>query len=212
MVIKTCRVEDCKFTGEESYFRKGKNICITCDRKRLSNYYSQNKKKILSRMKIYNSTYIKTSKYKENRKKYMGSVKYKNFIKEKLKNNIQFKLSKNMRRRISKCVQNKTESSSNLLGCPIDLFIEWIEFNFDENMSWDNYGKYWHLDHVKPCASFNLIDTDQQYICFNWTNIFPLKGKDNESKGDKIIPEYIKYVKKRYKLFMKKIHVVDVHD
>jgi hypothetical protein len=56
-------------------------------------------------------------------------------------------------------------------------------------MTWDNYGKYgWHLDHIKPCSSFNLKDPEQQLQCFHWSNQQPLWAKDNLSKGAKWNP------------------------
>ena len=53
-------------------------------------------------------------------------------------------------------------------------------------MTWDNHGE-WHIDHIKPCASFDLTDADQQRECFNYTNLQPLWAKDNLSKGAKIL-------------------------
>lgn len=42
-------------------------------------------------------------------------------------------------------------------------------------MSWDNRGKYWHIDHIKPCSSFNLEKQEEIFRCFNWTNLRPLE-------------------------------------
>lgn len=52
-------------------------------------------------------------------------------------------------------------------------------------MSWDNYGE-WHLDHVKPCASFDLSNQNDVQICFNWKNYQPLWRSDNIIKGNKV--------------------------
>lgn len=51
-------------------------------------------------------------------------------------------------------------------------------------MSWENYGK-WHVDHIRPCASFNLADEEEQRVCFHYTNLQPLWGHDNCSKNNK---------------------------
>ncbi|NBT08982.1 MAG: hypothetical protein EBS98_09300, partial [Chitinophagia bacterium] len=49
-----------------------------------------------------------------------------------------------------------------------------------------NYGKFgWHLDHIQPCASFDLTDPSQQKKCFHYSNIQPLWAKDNWSKGSR---------------------------
>jgi hypothetical protein len=49
-------------------------------------------------------------------------------------------------------------------------------------MSWDNYGK-WHVDHIRPCASFDLSDKEQVLQCFNWRNLQPMWASENMSKG-----------------------------
>lgn len=59
-----------------------------------------------------------------------------------------------------------------------------LESQFTDGMSWDNYGQ-WHIDHIRPCVSFDLTDPEQQKECFNYTNLQPLWAKDNLSKGGK---------------------------
>lgn len=57
-------------------------------------------------------------------------------------------------------------------------------------MSWDNYGKVWEVDHIKPCSLFNLADPTQQRECFNYSNLQPLFVLDNRKKGDVyVLPE-----------------------
>jgi hypothetical protein len=73
-----------------------------------------------------------------------------------------------------------------LVGCNIDILIKYIESLFLEDMSWDNYGK-WHIDHIRPCSSFDLSDNEQQKICFNYKNLQPLWAEDNLKKSDKWI-------------------------
>ena len=53
-------------------------------------------------------------------------------------------------------------------------------------MTWEDFmnGKI-HIDHIRPCASFNLNDPSQQKICFHYTNLQPLWAKDNLRKGTK---------------------------
>lgn len=73
-----------------------------------------------------------------------------------------------------------------LLGCSIEFFMEYIAAQFIEGMTWDNYGA-WHLDHRRPCASFDLTDTTQQGECFHYSNLQPLWATDNLRKGAKWI-------------------------
>lgn len=69
-------------------------------------------------------------------------------------------------------------------------FKNWIEHQFVDGMSWSNRSK-WHLDHVKPCSSFDLTKDDEVLQCFHWSNYQPLWAIDNMKKGSKIYNEYI---------------------
>jgi hypothetical protein len=51
-------------------------------------------------------------------------------------------------------------------------------------MSWGTKGE-WHVDHIRPCASFDLTDENQVRVCFNWRNLQPLNGTENKSKQDR---------------------------
>jgi hypothetical protein len=57
-----------------------------------------------------------------------------------------------------------------------------FENQFQEWMSWDNHGE-WHIDHIRPCASFDLTDPKQLKECFHYTNLQPLSARDNLSKN-----------------------------
>lgn len=79
---------------------------------------------------------------------------------------------------------DKTISAITLIGCSISNLKKHLEQKFTEKMSWDNYGfKGWHIDHIKPCASFNLSNEEEQKKCFNYNNLQPLWWRDNFAKG-----------------------------
>jgi len=100
------------------------------------------------------------------------------------------KIRHNISNRIRIAVKNKNSKKLNnslkLTGCTLKEFINWIEYNFNSNMSWDNYGTYWELDHVIPTAFFDLLDINSQKKCFNWSNIQPLECSKNILKSSKI--------------------------
>ena len=53
-------------------------------------------------------------------------------------------------------------------------------------MNWSNWNKEgWHIDHIKPCYSFNLSNPEQQKECFHYTNLRPLWSKENLSRPRK---------------------------
>jgi hypothetical protein len=45
----------------------------------------------------------------------------------------------------------------------------------------------WHVDHIIPCSSFDLTDSEQQKKCFHYTNLQPLWAIDNLKKSNKIL-------------------------
>lgn len=99
----------------------------------------------------------------------------------------EFKIKACLRTRINTVVrkEHKKARSAELLGCSIDQFLGHLEINFQEGMTWENYGPVWHVDHVRPCASFDLTCPQQQRECFNWKNLQPLFAEDNLRKGAK---------------------------
>ncbi|WP_413405875.1 MULTISPECIES: hypothetical protein [unclassified Synechococcus] len=77
-----------------------------------------------------------------------------------------------------------------MLGCTIGEARNHIESQFDDDMNWDNWGiSGWHLDHIRPCISFDMEDQRQQFVCFNYRNLMPLWGDENLSKNDTYEPE-----------------------
>jgi len=54
-------------------------------------------------------------------------------------------------------------------------------------MTWENYGKYWHMDHRRPISSFNLLDDNDVTACFHYTNLQPLLAIENLKKNNKIL-------------------------
>jgi DNA-directed RNA polymerase beta subunit len=133
-------------------------------------------------------------KIKENQKKYQKEKRRKiqdkanETRKIKIKNSVEYLISCRLRSRmnhaIKKVMQKKLSSTSDLLGCSISDLKKHIEHKFLPGMSWENYGfRGWHIDHIKPCASFDLTDPTEQKKCFHYSNLQPLWSFDNWSKG-----------------------------
>lgn len=79
----------------------------------------------------------------------------------------------------------KTDSTINLLGCTWVYAKEYLEAKFKKGMTWKNYGSFWHIDHIRPCASFNLSKEEEQKKCFHYTNLQPLEISKNLQKNSK---------------------------
>ena len=80
----------------------------------------------------------------------------------------------------------KTNKTFDLLGCSHSFFKRWINHQLYGNMTLENYGTVWQLDHCLPIASFNLLDENDMKNCFNWVNLRPMFSNENNSKKDKI--------------------------
>jgi hypothetical protein len=134
-------------------------------------WYLKNKLRILIKRKIYESQHKKEiNEYNRNKRKI----------------NVNFKISHNLRNRILKVLKgtNKSKSTLKLLGCSIEQLKKHLEKQFTEGMSFSNYGK-WHIDHIRPCSSYDLSKTEEQALCFHYTNLQPLWALDNICKGAK---------------------------
>ncbi len=112
--------------------------------------------------------------------------KIRNRLVNRAKTDINYKLLLNLRGRIRMAIKYnyKESSSKNLLGCTIKNIKTHLENQFTKGMSWKNYGK-WHVDHIRPCASFDLSKLKEQRKCFNYKNLQPLWAEENRKKGEK---------------------------
>ncbi len=79
-----------------------------------------------------------------------------------------------------------SETTKQLLGCDMQFLKRHLSSKWTEGMSWENYGK-WHIDHIIPCAEFDLTNQDQRNKCFHYSNLQPLWARDNHMKSDKLI-------------------------
>lgn len=80
----------------------------------------------------------------------------------------------------------KESKTRTLLGTSFKNVRQHLEKQFQEGMTWDNHGLYgWHIDHIRPCCSFDLTKESEQKKCFNYTNLQPLWAIDNIKKGGK---------------------------
>lgn len=75
-----------------------------------------------------------------------------------------------------------------LLGFTALQLMVHLEKQFDENMTWENYGSYWHIDHKKPIAAFSFKSpTDKDFReCWSLSNLQPLEAIENIKKGSRM--------------------------
>jgi hypothetical protein len=167
--------------------------------------YRKNNKAVLAYQKEYRRTHKKESKqadkeryensrkeirkqqqlyYIKNKKKLL--IHRNKYISERIKTDINFKLTRILRGRIYSALKGYTQSlrTIDLIGCTIKQLKKHLRKQFKPGMTWKNHGK-WHVDHIKPCASFDLSKPEEQSQCFHYTNLQPLWALENISKGDR---------------------------
>jgi hypothetical protein len=100
----------------------------------------------------------------------------------------QRRLVRAMRMRVWKMlkIQNQRKHGRRtmaFLGCCPIVLSQWLESQWVDGMTWQNYGNSWEVDHIKPCASFDLSIQFEVNECFHFTNLAPLWRSDNRRKS-----------------------------
>ena len=205
-MIKICI--KCKEGKELELFVKTKNSCKECEKEykrshreknkeklkesaakyyennkdsileRVANNYSNNKEKKLEYQKTYaslNKEKISAYKmeYQRNRRRTDNVYKLKYVVGRLIRNSLKCK------------GLSKSKKSIEILGCSIEFFKTYIEERFIDNMSWENYGTYWDIDHRIPLST---AVTEEQVLKLNhYTNLQPLDSNINRNiKRDKV--------------------------
>jgi len=80
----------------------------------------------------------------------------------------------------------KSIRTLDIIGCSMDELKIHLESQFKKGMTWDNYGlKGWHIDHIRPCSSFDFTKEEEIRQCWHYTNLQPLWWWENLEKGGK---------------------------
>ncbi len=158
--------------------------CTKCGEiKPLKDFFRNNdgKSGAHSRCKVCHTEQIKKWKHDNRERCRKTQNKRRNF---RTANDPIFKLKKNLRKRVHATIRKgyKSSHTMELIGCPVEDLKSYLQSKFQEGMSWENYGE-WHIDHIRPCASFNLTDPAQQKECFHFSNLQPLWAEENMRKG-----------------------------
>ena len=152
-------------------------------------YRDKNKEKVFESKRRYrakNAEKIKLAKQKygiENRDKISKAL-----AKRRAVNPI-VRMANSMRRSIRRYLdagQKGEMSSFEIIGCSKDDLRKHLESKFRDGMTWQNYGKHWHIDHIVPLISAKSSDEIKR-LC-HWKNLQPLTAFENISKGSKWHP------------------------
>ena len=154
--------------------------------------YAENKQKRLSRSKEYqkeNAERIRLMRAAYYQK-FKSKIEEKKNIrrKKRMATDPAYAMKCRLRGRLAAALRHfkaqKQNTTIGLLGCRIEELMGHLQSKFLPGMNWNNR-KLWHIDHIRPCASFDLLDPEQQKQCFHYTNLQPLWAADNIRKSDK---------------------------
>ena len=171
--LKKC--SRCKTIFSKSNFVKDitkkdgyRSSCKICSKK----YYYNNQTRILNDRKTYN---------KNNRSKINA------YERLKRKNDSNYNLFCNIRQRTKYALKaSNIDKINDLIGCSNYFFRKWIIHQLYGEMTLENYGKIWCLDHCYPLSKISLSNENELIKYTNWLNIRPMYIKENIIKGDKI--------------------------
>lgn len=142
-------------------------------------------KRLFNKIKVLDGyMYIENNEYVISDKKPIHwDTKFETEVEMKIYRNISARITHVLKKQNAK----KCLTTTGLLNCSLDYFMDYLESKFTIGMSWDNYGRDgWHIDHIKPCSSFDLRLKKHQKQCFCFNNMQPLWAVENMAKNSKI--------------------------
>ena len=167
--------EDINQKQREYYFKNRDTV----NQKRRNNY-AKKKGKYNKRVREYR---------KKNRRRYSELQRI--YTKKRRRIDPKFRLDDNMRNMVNVYLRGKKARRTweKLTGYTIKKLMEHLEAQFDENMTWDNYGSYWHVDHIKPKSLFNYTYSEDKEFkkCWGLKNLQPLEARENLKKSNKFV-------------------------
>ena len=164
--------KNCKKAAKKTYREENPEKVNAAETK----YRKENREQVLARLQVRSSTV----EYKKKKNAYRRKRRQKDPV---------YRLLGSMRSGLWRCLSGKLKNSHTMqyVGKTPEELMDYLEEQFTEGMTRDNYGK-WHVDHIRPLASFDLTGPDREeqlHIAWHYTNLQPLWAADNMSKGAK---------------------------
>ena len=155
------------------------------ERKRLWRLANPEKARASVRAHYQRNPHKKKAQYRKNYDPAKHRARYKTDPK--------FKAMRCLRSRLRLLVKRaggkKSASTMTLAGCTLPFLMNHLESLFKPGMTWKNHGfgtGRWNIDHIRPCAAFDLTDAAQQRACFHYSNLQPLWHEENALKADRV--------------------------
>lgn len=180
-------MKECNLCGQikaDNFFYPKRRKCkLCCSKESMQNF--KIKSELDDSIKLKRNLYLKNYRVlNKDKRSYLDRKDYIiDYNRKRINSDVSYKILKNLRCRLYHCAKgSKRVNSYDLCGITSKELRAYLESNFLEGMSWDNYG-LWHIDHIKPCKLFDLTNIMEQKKCFHYTNLQPLWATDNKKKG-----------------------------
>ncbi len=103
--------------------------------------------------------------------------------------NPKYRLNINISRSMAKALKGNKNGYhwENLVPYNLDNLKEHLENQFEDDMTWENYGD-WHIDHIIPRSHFDYESPEDEEFqeCWALENLQPLWAEENLKKSDKL--------------------------
>lgn len=168
--------------AKDKAYREGEARERLCQTKR--RYYRQNATALGAKNRARRKA--RPDEYRRSSREYM---------RRRTREDIGFRILTRLRARCRSALKGrgtKADHTIALMGCTLRQLKAHLESLWLPGMTWENWGSHrdggtttWQIDHVRPCASFDLTDPEEQRKCFHWSNLQPLWAADNLAKSDR---------------------------
>lgn len=111
------------------------------------------------------------------------------YIRKKIRDDANYKISRLLSRRVRLALSGKVKCIVDI-GCTIEKLKQHLQETAIKNgyltFNIESYnGKEYHIDHIRPCSSFDLTIEAERQICFNFRNLQILSSSENLKKSNK---------------------------
>ncbi len=168
------------------YYRRNREAAIARAKRWVKNNPSKRREILLKFAAAHLADELERGRRRRKENPNRDLIRLKRWQRMARKHRPQFIMKTRLRTRIYRAMERgfttKSAKTIELLGCTFEELRNHIEKQFADGMSWERI-KEIDLDHIKPCASFDLTDPNQQRECFHYSNLQPLWRTDNRRKG-----------------------------
>ena len=186
---KTC--SKCKVFKSFGEFSKDKQKkdgfrydCKSC----VMEYFAANADK----WKLYNREYYQKNKVKHNTRQIQ-------YNKTRRQTDEAFNLLHKLRQRLHHALNGNRKSTSTMKLTGMESSQDILKYLYEKSPRFEGVPlTELHVDHIIPCAAFDMLSVDHQRVCFHYTNLQLLTPTENRSKNDSVPPGFDvdDYVKK----------------